>query len=140
MGDVAAPTPSANGESYPMNEGNEVTSVSPETESGRDPLPRFYHPEHGELEIYGFDGRSKLCRSVSGPAREFRIGTRVVNRLRSADARTVPLPLTTEPTPEARAEILPGIVTAALAALDDGPVRVRIAREVWAAADAFLGN
>ncbi len=128
-----------------MDENGLIDSEYPASVSaGPNPLPRFTHPDHGELEIYGFDGRSKLCRDANG--REFRIGTRVVNRLRSAATRTAPLPLgdqavigeVVSTVNVGMAERLPEVVKNLLGALEDGPTRVRIARDVWEAADGFL--
>lgn len=125
---------------------SEETTTEPIDDSschaGLSPLPRFTHPDHGELEIYGFDGRSKLCRSVSDPSQEYRIGTRTVNRLRGIPARGPASERTLEnqfPVPsEQVAERVPEMITELLSKLPDGPNRVRIAREIWAAADAFL--
>lgn len=107
--------------------------------SGQAAFPRFAHPEHGELIVVGSDGRSKLCRRPTDGT-EYRIGTRVVNRLRFAARRTEPLFADPLDTPEARAESLTDVVTTALSALPDGPVRTRIARDIWAAANAFLAT
>ena len=98
------------------------------------PLPRFHHPDHGELEIYGFDVRSRLCRSVSNGT-EYRIGTRVVNRLRSADARTLPIPF--NETETRTAEKLPEMVSQILAAVEDDITREQLALEVWRVADRY---
>ena len=86
------------------------------TESTASPLPRFTHPDLGEL--------------------------------RSAEARTPSLPFPSD-VPAAggvydnsardteTAEKLPTIVASLLAALPDGPDRVRIAQAVWQAADRY---
>ena len=99
------------------------------------------HPEHGTLLVTDRrQGRSIIC--LKGDDTEVVVGTRTVNRLlglrpkTSAASRTMPLPI---PLPEV-AEQLPDAVTRLLGAMDDGPVRTRIARDIWAAADRFLAT
>jgi hypothetical protein len=93
-------------------------------------MTTIQHPDYGTLTIHERIGRSRRCTKENGES--VTLSTRALNKL----SRPAPTVNDTPTTPDE----LVGFVTGFLSELDDGPVRVRTAKQLWDLANGYLAQ
>ena|SRR5688572_6701120 len=97
-----------------------------------DGLSKIGHPDYGLLTVHERIGRSRRCTKEDGTS--VTLSTRALNALVLSNMAEPSEP------PPADPERLLETVTNFLKCMDDGPVRVRTAKQLWDLANGYLGQ